>query len=184
MGEDRMPNRGEQPERGDFEAELESCGAEEETEVERLQATIDELKNEVAAIRADQFNYRQRAEKERVKNRKLIAEEKVAEFLPLLDNLDRALCVPEEGSAKDVLVGVRMVQRQFLSVLENSGVSVIPAEGVAFDPMEHDAVETELVSDPELDGMVLQELLRGYKTPDRVLRPAQVRVGKLKNKDE
>jgi molecular chaperone GrpE len=145
------------------------------------EADIDEvesLKTQLAAARADLYNYRQRTERDRAKIRKLISEDKAAEFLPVLDNLDRALSVPENGTAKDVLVGVRMVQRQFLSVLENSGVTVIPTEGCAFDPLQHEAIETELVEEPDRNGMVLRELLRGYRTPDRVLRPAQVRVGK------
>ncbi len=151
--------------------------------VGKLRTEIESLKNELATARADLYNFRQRVERDRLKNRKLIAEDKVAEFLPVLDNLDRALCVPEEGSAKDILVGVRMVQRQFLSVLENSDVAVIPTEGRSFDPLLHDAVETEHVSDPAQDGVILCELLRGYRTPDRVLRAAQVRVGKLKNEN-
>ena len=148
--------------------------------VEGLKLEIEGLKNELAAARADLYNFRQRTERDRIKNRKLIAEDKTAEFLPVLDNLDRALCVPEEGNAKDVLVGVRMVQRQFLSVLENSGVTVIPTEGCCFDPLLHDAVETEYVEDPRQEGAILCELLRGYRTQERVLRPAQVRVGKLR----
>ena len=138
------------------------------------------LKTQLAAARADLYNYRQRTERDRAKTRKLISEDKAAEFLPVLDNLDRALSVPESGTAKDVLVGVRMVQRQFLSVLENSCVTVIPAEGCAFDPLQHEAIETEFVDEPDRNGMILDELLRGYRTSDRVLRPAQVRVGKLR----
>ncbi|MDR2179912.1 MAG: nucleotide exchange factor GrpE [Synergistaceae bacterium] len=138
------------------------------------------LKAQLAAARADLYNYRQRTERDRAKTRKLISEDKAAEFLPVLDNLDRALGVPESGTAKDVLVGVRMVQRQFLSVLENSGVTVIPTEGCPFDPLQHEAIETEFVEDPGRNGMILGELLRGYRTSDRVLRPAQVRVGKLR----
>ena len=156
------------------ESDSENCSDAKETE-------IDCLKNQLAAARADLYNYRQRIERERAKARKLIAEDKIAEFLPVLDNLDRALSVPQDVSAKDVLTGVRMVQRQFLSVLENSEMTVIPAEGHPFDPMVHDAVETEFVEDPDLNGVVLCELLRGYRTPDRVLRPAQVRVGRLRN---
>ena len=142
---------------------------------------MENLKNQLATARADLYNYRQRTERERMKSRKLIAEDKIAEFLPVLDNLDRALAVPEEVSAKDVLIGVRMVQRQFLYVLENSDVTVILTEACPFDPLLHDAVETEIVEDPDRDGIVLCELLRGYRTPERVLRPAQVRVGRLKN---
>lgn len=150
-------------------------------EIERLKAETEKLKSDLAAARADLYNFRQRAERDRIRNRKLIAEDKTAEFLPVLDNLDRALCVPEEGSAKDILTGVRMVRRQFLSVLENSGIEIIPTEGCRFDPALHDAVETEYVDDPSEEGAILFELMRGYKTPDRVLRPAQVRVGKLRS---
>jgi molecular chaperone GrpE len=145
------------------------------------ESEIEDLRNQLAAARADLYNYRQRVERDRAKSRKLIAEDKAAEFLPVLDNLDRALCVPEEGAAKDVLVGVRMVRRQFLSVLESSGVTVIPTEGCLFDPLVHEAIETEFVEDPDREGAILCELLRGYRTPDRVLRPAQVRVGRFKS---
>jgi molecular chaperone GrpE len=141
---------------------------------------LESLKTQLAAARADLYNYRQRTERDRAKTRKLISEDKAAEFLPVLDNLDRALGVPEDGTAKDVLVGVRMVQRQFLSVLENSGVTVIPAEGCPFDPLQHEAIETEFIEDPARNGLILCELLRGYRTLERVLRPAQVRVGKLR----
>ena len=145
------------------------------------ESEIENLKNQLAAARADLYNYRQRTERDRAKSRKLIAEDKITEFLPVLDNLDRALSVPEDGLAKDVLIGVRMVQRQFLSVLENSEITVIPAEGCPFDPTLHDAVETEFVEAHDQNGLVLLELLRGYRTPERVLRPAQVRVGRLRN---
>jgi molecular chaperone GrpE len=152
---------------------------EQEALEDEAESELDSLKNQLAAARADLYNYRQRVDRDRAKTRKLIAEEKAAEFLPVLDNLDRALLVSEGATAKDVLVGVRMVQKQFLTVLENSGVTVIPTVGSAFDPLQHEAIETEFVEDAGQDGMVLHELLRGYRTPERVLRPAQVRVGRL-----
>lgn len=151
---------------------------------EASETLIQNLKNELALARADLYNYRQRVERDRVRKMKLMVEDRVSEFLPVVDNLDRALQVPEDGSVKDVLMGVRMVQRQFLSVLESLGITAVPTEGCRFDPRSHEAVETELVDDPEQDGMVLQELTRGYATPDRVLRPAHVRVGKLRDVDE
>jgi molecular chaperone GrpE (heat shock protein) len=163
---------------GEGEAAAEE-GGDPENVSDARDCEIEDLKNQLATARAELYNYRQRMERERAKSRKLIAEDKTAEFLPVLDNLDRALCVPEDGSAKDVLVGVRMVQRQFLSILENSDVTVIAAEGRPFDPLLHDAVETEFVDDPEQNGLVLSELMRGYRTPERVLRPAQVRVASL-----
>jgi molecular chaperone GrpE len=172
---------------GEFEPAIEGAQIEgaqgergEDAENEGEADELESLKTQLAAARADLYNYRQRTERDRAKTRKLISEDKAAEFLPVLDNLDRALSVPENGTAKDVLVGVRMVQRQFLSVLENSGVTVIPTQECAFDPLQHEAVETEFVEEPERNGIILSELLRGYRTPDRVLRPAQVRVGKLR----
>jgi molecular chaperone GrpE (heat shock protein) len=157
---------------------------EENASLKALQSEIEELKNQLASARADLYNYRQRTERERVKALRSVALDRVGDFLPVLDNLDRALAVPENGTAKDVLVGVRMVQRQFLSVLENAGVTPIPAEGQLFDPALHDAIETEAVDDPGQDGRVLRELSRGYRSAERVLRVAQVRVGRFAAKEE
>ena len=139
---------------------------------------VAELEGELAAARADFYNYRQRMAKERQQIRRLVTDDTITALLPVLDNLDRALTVPEDGSAKDVLVGVGMVRRQFLSTLEELGVRVIPTEGAPFDPALHDAVETVPVEDPEQDGRILEELTRGYRTDERVLRASRVTVGK------
>jgi len=139
---------------------------------------VAELEVELAAARADFYNYRQRMAKERQQIRRLVTDDTITALLPVLDNLDRALTVPEDGSAKDVLVGVGMVRRQFLSTLEELGVRIIPTEGASFDPALHDAVETVPVEDPEQDGRILEELTRGYRTDERVLRASRVTVGK------
>ena len=143
-----------------------------------LEERVAELEGELAAARADFYNYRQRMAKERQQIRRLVTDDTISALLPVLDNLDRALAVPEDGSAKDVLVGVGMVRRQFLSTLEELGVRIIPTEGASFDPALHDAVETVPVEDPEQDGRILEELTRGYRTDERVLRASRVTVGK------
>ena len=143
-----------------------------------LEERVAELEGELAAARADFYNYRQRMAKERQQIRRLVTDDTISSLLPVLDNLDRALTVPEDGSAKDVLVGVGMVRRQFLSTLEELGVRIIPTEGASFDPALHDAVETVPVEDPEQDGRILEELTRGYRTDERVLRASRVTVGK------
>ena len=143
-----------------------------------LRERIAELEGELATVRADFYNYRQRMAKERQQMRRLVTDDTISALLPVLDNLDRALTVPEDGSAKDVLVGVGMVRRQFLSTLEELGVRIIPTEGASFEPALHDAVETVPVEDPELDGRILEELTRGYRTDERVLRASRVTVGK------
>lgn len=148
------------------------------SEESALKERVAELEGELAAARADFYNYRQRIAKERQQIRRLVTDDTISSLLPVLDNLDRALTVPEDGSAKDVLVGVGMVRRQFLSTLEELGVRVIPTEGAPFDPALHDAVETVPVEDPEQDGRILEELTRGYRTDERVLRASRVTVGK------
>ena len=148
------------------------------SEESALKERVAELEGELAAARADFYNYRQRMAKERQQIRRLVTDDTISSLLPVLDNLDRALTVPEDGSAKDVLVGVGMVRRQFLSTLEELGVRVIPTEGAPFDPALHDAVETVPVEDPEQDGQILEELTRGYRTDERVLRASRVTVGK------
>ena len=146
------------------------------SEESALRERVAELEGELAAARADFYNYRQRMAKERQQIRRLVTDDTISSLLPVLDNLDRALTVPEDGSAKDVLVGVGMVRRQFLSTLEELGVRVIPTEGAPFDPALHDAVETVPVEDPEQDGRILEELTRGYRTDERVLRASRVTV--------
>ena len=148
------------------------------SEESALRERVAELEGELAAARADFYNYRQRMAKERQHIRRLVTDDTIAALLPVLDNLDRALAVPEDGSAKDVLVGVGMVRRQFLSTLEELGVRIIPTEGASFDPALHDAVEMVSVEDPEQDGRILEELTRGYRTDERVLRASRVTVGK------
>lgn len=140
---------------------------------------IEKLKDEVAQVRADYYNFRQRTIKERQDTRKRAQEDVITAILPVLDNLDRALEAAQSEDAKSILKGVEMVQRQFVNVLEGLGVTAIKAEGEVFDPSQHDAAGTEQVDNPELDGKVITQRLKGYRMNDRVLRPAQVTVGKM-----
>lgn len=147
-----------------------------------LEEKIKSLEHDLAVARADFYNYRQRAIKERNETRKRASEDVIIAILPVLDNLDRALDAAHHGDANNILSGVEMVQRQFISVLEGLGVSAIKSQGEKFDPALHDASGTELVDDPELEGKVITERLKGYRTSERVLRPSQVTVGKIDNK--
>ena len=157
----------------------ENSEAENKTEAEILEEKIEKLENELALARADFYNYRQRTIKERMEIRQRTQEDTIKEFLPVLDNLDRALKAADSEDVKSIIKGVEMVQRQFINVLGNFGVSVIETEGENFDPSLHDAAGTEEIDNPELDGKVITERLKGYKTNERVLRPSQVTVGKF-----
>ena len=105
-------------------------------------------------------------------------------FLEILDNLDRA--IQASRTAADVhpnvvglLEGVEMVRLQFLSTLENHGVNSIDAAGMPFDPNVHDAISVVAVTTSDRDGHVIEVMTPGYQTPDEVLRPASVTVGKF-----
>ena len=160
------------------ETQAEITENDEPDEAEKLKQEIDSLKTEIKTVRADFYNFRQRTIKERSETRIRAKEEVITEILPVLDNLDRALSAGTEDTA-GIVKGVEMEQRQFLGVLEGLGVSIIKTEGQKFDPSLHDASGTEKVDDPELDGVIITEILKGYRTKDRVLRPAKVTVGKM-----
>lgn len=171
----------------EFEQEQENLTPESESTQEQkqenlqpdLDAKIKELEHELAVSRADFYNYRQRTIKEKSQTRQRAQEDVIIEILPVLDNLDRALESAKNGG--DILSGVEMVQRQFINVLENLGVTAIKSTGENFNPALHDASGTEIIDNPELDGKIINERLRGYRTKERVLRPSQVTVGKLAN---
>ena len=148
-------------------------------EVDPKDEEIASLKQQLKATTADFFNYRQRTTKERSETRRRAQDDVITAILPVLDNLDRALEAASSEDTASIVKGVEMVQRQFVGVLENLGVSIIKAEGEKFDPALHDASGTQQVEDAELDGKVVAERLKGYRTKDRVLRPAQVVVGKI-----
>ena len=154
--------------------ENEAVNTEPDTKDERIKS----LEQQVKTVTADFFNYRQRTTKERSETRKHATEDVITAILPVLDNLDRALDAANTEDTASIIKGVDMVRRQFVGVLENLGVSIIKTQGEKFDPALHDAAGTENVEDPELDGKVIAERLKGYRTKDRVLRPAQVIVGK------
>ncbi|MBQ6969952.1 MAG: nucleotide exchange factor GrpE [Synergistaceae bacterium] len=148
-------------------------------EKEKEESEIESLQRQLKTVTADFYNFRQRAAKERQEIRQRSKEEIIAAILPVLDNLDRALTASSQDP-QGIIKGVEMVQRQFVAVLEELGVSVIKTEGESFDPQFHDASGTQDVDNPELDGKIIAENLKGYRTKDRVIRPSQVIVGKVK----
>lgn len=151
----------------------------EEVEVDpvaELQAQLAEQENRYLRLRADYDNTLRRQKLDREAAEKYRAQSLLAELLPVLDNLERALQV--EVTSEDAVAlrkGVEMVQRQFMDAVAKEGLEVIPAEGEAFDPNFHQAVMQEQDSEKEA-GTVLRELQKGYKLKDRVLRPSMVSV--------
>lgn len=148
-------------------------GADTRRDVERLERELADLRDRSIRTLADFDNYRKRAERERQEIRRYALMEPVRDLLEVVDNLERAVEAP--GSAEDLKQGVDMILRQLGELLRRYGVAPVEAEGRAFDPALHDAVsrqESDEVSEPT----VAQELQRGYRLHDRLVRPARVVV--------
>ena len=104
----------------------------------------------------------------------------IAEFLDVLDNLDRAIAAAAAHPDSDpaLLTGVRLVRDQFLGKLQGLGVTRLDVIGQPFDAARHEAISTAPVSDPAQDGKVVAVVKEGYAIGDELLRPASVVVGK------
>ncbi|HEY9285654.1 MAG TPA: nucleotide exchange factor GrpE [Pyrinomonadaceae bacterium] len=166
------------------EAELLAAQAEVsilEDEVARLKGERQELVDQMSRRQADFDNYRKRLERERAETYGRVAADVASELLPVVDNLRRALEAEASSSAgeseefRNFLRGVELIARQLNGVLEQLGVQEVEAVGRPFDPHFHEAVATEHSDEHEPD-TVTQEIQRGYRIGERLLRPAMVKV--------
>jgi molecular chaperone GrpE len=175
--ESRSPERG-----GPEVAELVALRA----ELKRVQAALAEAQDAVARRQADFENYRKRVERERTETYKRVVGEVVRKLLPVVDNLGRALDAERSVEATEskefrhFLSGVELIAKQLNELLESFGVEPIAAVGERFDPHIHEAVVTEPSDEHEPD-TVVEELARGYRIGDRLLRPAMVKVSSQKS---
>ena len=103
----------------------------------------------------------------------------IKSLLPVLDSFERALQV--ESEAADFRSGVELIYKQLQDALMKLGVRPVPAKGEPFDPHYHEAVEMVETTDAA-DHEIVEELQRGYKFKDRLLRPAMVKVAKNSGK--
>ena len=155
-------------------------------ELKRLQTALAEAQDAVLRRQADFENYRKRVERERTDTYNRVVADTARKLLPVMDNLTRALDAErsvessESAEFRHFLHGVQLISKQLSEVLESFGVQPIPAVGERFDPHIHEAVVTEPSDEHEPD-TVVEELARGYRIGDRLLRPAMVKVASPKS---
>ena len=168
---------------GDETAEIPAAGEpavsagsrDSEGELQRLKAERDTLLDRLARSQAEFENARRRATREQQEFRDYAVQDAIKALLPVLDSFERAL--QAKSDAGDFRSGVELIYKQLQDALGKLGVRAIPAKGEPFNPHYHEAVE--MVETPEApDHEVLEELQRGYKFKDRLLRPAMVKVAK------
>ena len=151
----------------------ENSGA--EAELQKVKAERDSLLDRLARAQAEFENARRRASKEQQEFRDYAIMDSLKLLLPVIDSFERALLVNSEPS--DFRSGVELIYKQLQDALAKQGVRAIPAKGEPFDPRYHEAIEmVETTEAP--DHQVLEELQRGYRYKDRLLRPAMVKVAK------
>jgi molecular chaperone GrpE len=141
-----------------------------------VKAERDTLVDRLARAQAEFENARRRASKEQQDFRDYAAADAIKVLLPVLDSFERAL---ESGKSEggDFRGGVELIYKQLQDALARLGVRPIPAKGEPFDPHYHEAIELVETADVP-DHEIVEELQRGYKFKDRLLRPAMVKVAK------
>lgn len=144
-------------------------------DLQKLRAERDALLDRLARAQAEFENARRRATKEQQDFRDFATADAIKSLLPVIDSFERALRV--QSDAGDFRSGVELIYKQLQDALAKLGVRVIPAKGEPFDPHYHEAIEMVETSKAP-DHEVLEELQRGYKFKDRLLRPAMVKVAK------
>lgn len=150
-----------------------------EQELQKVKAERDSLLDRLARAQAEFDNARKRAGKEQQEFRDYAATDAIKLLLPVLDSFERALQV--KSDPVDFRGGVELILRQLQDALGKLGVRAIPAKGEPFDPHYHEAIEMVETADAP-DHQVLEELQRGYKFKDRLLRPAMVKVARNPDK--
>lgn len=142
-------------------------------EFAQLKAERDQLLDRVARLQAEFDNARKRAERERAEFRDYATGNVVEKFLPVLDHFELAL--KATGSVEQLRSGVELIVKQMDEILRQMQVTPVPAVGEPFDPRVHEALGT-VERDDLPDQSVAEEIRRGYRLRERLLRPSMVRV--------
>ena len=145
-------------------------------EIQQLQLKANENEEKYLRLYAEFENYKRRIQKENETNKTYQSQRVLTDILPTIDNIERALQIEgDDESFKSLQKGVQMVHESLLRALKDNGLEEIESEGQAFDPNFHRAVFQD--DNPDFkSGDITQELQKGYKLKDRVLRPSMVKV--------
>ncbi|NUU62328.1 nucleotide exchange factor GrpE [Paenibacillus agri] len=157
-------------------SEAGTVSAEEAGDAARLQTLADELHGRVLRVQADFDNFRRRTLKEKEELAQYATSKLINELLPVLDNFDRALATaPTSPEIEAFTKGVNMIFRQLDGVLKSEGLTAMESVGQPFNPEYHQAI-MQVESEEHEEGIVTEEVQKGYLLKDKVLRPAMVKV--------
>ena len=150
---------------------------EEEKQPPTQEEEAQEYKDKYLRILAEMDNTRKRMQKERQEMTRFAVDNVISEILAPIDNLENALKCAQNmsGEVRNWAHGFLMILDQFKEVLSNHGVSAFLSEGQQFDPQLHHAIESE-ETEEKPEGTILKEYVKGYRSRERTIRPAQVKV--------
>ena len=147
--------------------------------IQELEKLANDNEEKYLRLYAEFENYKRRIQNENQINKTYQAQGVLTDILPSIDNIERALQIEgDDESFKSLQKGVQMVHESLLRALKDNGLEEIEAEGQEFDPNLHQAVVQD--DNPDFkSGEITQELQKGYKLKDRVLRPSMVKVNQF-----
>ncbi|SHG70416.1 molecular chaperone GrpE [Virgibacillus chiguensis] len=159
------------------EANDSDADSELQSKLKALQAEKEELYQKLLRVQAEYDNFKKRTVKEREAALKYQSQDLIQELLPALDNFERALQVEKTEATASIIDGISMVYKQIKDALASQGAEEITAVGEEFDPNVHHAV-MQIEAEDKPSNIVVEEVQKGYKLKDRVIRPAMVKVNK------
>ncbi|SDE79090.1 molecular chaperone GrpE [Fontibacillus panacisegetis] len=146
------------------------------SETGKLLAEVEEHKQRLLRTQADFDNFRRRTQKEKEELGKYASAKLITELLPVVDNFERALSTTSDTTeAASYAKGVEMILRQFEGILQAEGLTAMETVGQPFNPEYHQAI-MQVESEDHEEGIIVEELQKGYLLKDKVLRPAMVKV--------
>jgi len=185
MGKDKEEKQADSgPEMTALEKRLaEKAAQEPDEETPAGPGTMDEARAEIGGLserllrlQADFENFRKRAQREKDEARQFANQSLIEKQLPILDNFEMALAAAKDADPA-LRDGVQMIYDQLLGILCDSGVESIDATGEDFDPNLHEAISQQETTEAE-PGTVVEQVQRGYRLHERLVRPARVVVAK------
>jgi len=160
-------------------------GAGPQESVENLKKALDEMTRLAAQyfdrlkyLQADFDNYKKWAERDKAEFTKVANQRLVLAILPAIDNLEKALTTGKKGEKTPFVEGIELIYKELMETLTGVGLKPITAVGTKFDPYRHEALLCETRSDAE-EGMITEELQKGYTLNDRVIRTSKVKIVKV-----
>lgn len=161
----------------DIDAAIKAIG-ELKLELRQAKREVEEHKSQAVRLQAEFINFRKRKEKEMANTIRFANEELVKELLPVLDNFDRTLdAIDKTDNLAAVKEGITLVSNSMRRQLTKIGLEPIDSKGKDFDVNVHDAITTVPVEEEEQKGIVIDEVEKGYKLKDKVIRFSKVVVG-------